>query len=365
MTRAQEIEAKLERVRRYLKAKKLAGVFLVRRNNFAWITAGGDNHVNLGQAEGVAAAFVTARKCYALSNNIESPRLRQEELPKNFEPADHPWHNPPSREKLFRRLAKGRVATDTPLYGFPLLGDDWNALRYSLLPAEAMRYRQLALDAARALEAAALAVKPGLTEHEVAADLAWLCGQKGMDAPVRLTAADERLRRYRHPIPTMNQVRKACLLVLCAERGGLIVAASRLIHFGKLSRDLDHRHDAVCNVDAAMIAASRVGKTFGEVFRVAQCAYRETGFADEWKRHHQGGPTGYASREFVATPQEKRAIQLNQPIAWNPSIAGTKSEDTILATAEGPEILTFTGAWPMLEVELGERSIPRPAILVR
>ena len=365
MNREEEVQIKLERARRYLREKKLNGVLLSRRSNFAWITGGGDNHVSLGQAEGVAAVYLTGRKVYAIMSNIESPRLAAEELPKDFEIIEHPWHEPGSRDQILQRLIKGRVASDTPLLHLPLLGEDWNALHYSFTPAEVKRYRVLAWEAATAIEAAALAVKPGMTEHEAASDLAWLCMQKGMDPFVRLVAADERIRRFRHPIPTARKVRRMCMLVLCAERRGLVVAATRLVHFGKLSRDLERRHRAVCRVDAAMIAASQVDRPLGEVFQVARQAYTEVGFAGEWQHHHQGGPTGYAGREFVVTAREKRIIQINQPLAWNPSIAGTKSEDTILATERGPELLTRTGHWPMLEVKLGPRTLLRPAILVK
>lgn len=360
MNRAEEVQIKLERARRYLRAKNLSGVFLTRRNNFAWLTAGGDNHVSLGQAEGAATLFLTARKVYALANHIEAPRLQAEELPEGFELVEFPWSEPARREKILCRLARGRIASDAPLLHFPLLPDDWNALRYSLLPSEVQRYRRLAAEAAIALEAAALAVKPGMTEHEVAGDLAWLCAERGMDPLVRLIAADERIRAFRHPIPTTKKVRRYCLLVLCAERGGLVAAASRLISFGRIPADLRRRHLAVCRVDAALIVASQVGRSFGEVFRIAQRTYREVGFAGEWRHHHQGGPTGYATREFVATARESRKIQANQPIAWNPSIAGTKSEDTILATEAGPEILTATGRWPMLEINPAGRVILRP-----
>jgi len=365
MNRDEEVQVKLERARRYLRGHQLNGVLLGRRSNFAWITAGGDNHVSLGQAEGVAAIFITGRKAYAIMSNIESPRLSAEELPRAFQVVDHPWHEPGSRDRILKQLCKGRAASDISLPHWLPLGEDWNALHYSFTPAEVQRYRVLAWEAATALEAAALAVKPGMSEQEVAADLAWLCGQRGIDAFVRLIAADERIRRFRHPIPTAKKVRRMCMLVLCAERGGLVVAATRLVHFGKLSRDLIHRHQAVCGVDAAMILASQVGRPLGEVFQVAQHAYAEAGFAGEWKHHHQGGPTGYAGREFVVTPGEKRVIQPFQPLAWNPSIAGTKSEDTIFATGLGPEILTRTGHWPMLEVKLDRLTLPRPAILVK
>jgi antitoxin VapB len=60
---------------------------------------------------------------------------------------------------------------------------------------------------------------------------------------------------------------------------------------------------------------------------------------------------------------ETRKIQLNQAIAWNPSITGTKSEDTILVREKGVEVLTPTPHWPMLKVNYGGKTYLRPNIL--
>ena len=51
----------------------------------------------------------------------------------------------------------------------------------------------------------------------------------------------------------------------------------------------------------------------------------------------------------------------HQAFAWNPSIAGTKSEDTVLITHSGAEVLTQTPDLPVLESD----SIERPDILIR
>jgi hypothetical protein len=37
--------------------------------------------------------------------------------------------------------------------------------------------------------------------------------------------------------------------------------------------------------------------------------------------------------------------------AWNPTVQGSKSEDTYLVTADGVENLTATGDWPTRSVE--------------
>jgi Xaa-Pro dipeptidase len=103
----------------------------------------------------------------------------------------------------------------------------------------------------------------------------------------------------------------------------------------------------------------------GDVFRKGINVYAEVGFADEWRLHHQGGPTGYRTREFRVTEGTDAVIVENQALAWNPSITGTKSEDTIIATPSGPIILSETDDWPKIEVDMGGATIARPDILVR
>ena len=63
---------------------------------------------------------------------------------------------------------------------------------------------------------------------------------------------------------------------------------------------------------------------------------------------------GYAARDFLVTPRETRRVVERQLLGWNPSITGTKSEDTLLSDGE---VLTRTGAWPELD--------GRPDILIR
>jgi len=55
----------------------------------------------------------------------------------------------------------------------------------------------------------------------------------------------------------------------------------------------------------------------------------------------------------------------NQAFAWNPSITGTKSEDTIIAMADQTEVLSTDEQWPILEVEYAGNKMARPDILVR
>jgi len=59
-------------------------------------------------------------------------------------------------------------------------------------------------------------------------------------------------------------------------------------------------------------------------------------------------------------------VQENQGFAWNPSITGTKSEDTMLATTNGPLHFSKPIIFPQLEIKIGGDYIfIRPDILER
>jgi antitoxin VapB len=88
--------------------------------------------------------------------------------------------------------------------------------------------------------------------------------------------------------------------------------------------------------------------------------YAETGYPDEWKKHHQGGTAGYEPREYLSVPGSTDRVAAGQVYAWNPSITGYKSEDTILIGDAKNEVLTEMSDWPYLTVD----GINRPAILV-
>jgi Xaa-Pro aminopeptidase len=180
---------------------------------------------------------------------------------------------------------------------------------------------------------------------------------------VRLVAVDDRVFKYRHPIPTDKKIEKYAMVVLGARKYGLIASVSRLVHFGKLPAELRKKHDAVIKVDAAFISSSKPGESCGNIFNTAQQSYADVGYPNEWKHHHQGGPTGYTPRDYRAIPGGTEKLVVDQAIAWNPSIAGTKSEDTVIISEDDTKIITESPDWPLLSVEHGGKTWRRPDIL--
>lgn len=370
MTPLDEIAWKRARLAAWLERHALDMVLLTQRANFAWLTAGGTNHVVQGAEGGVTTLVATRDAIRCVANAIEAPRMRTEELVDlDIDVIEHPWHDAQAEASVWHDVVGSRrAAADVRLPAMPpsvsALPADFAELRWELCEAEMRRYRTLGADVGAALGEVARAVKPGETEFEVAAAMAARLNGHGIRLPVVLIASDERIDRYRHPVPTDRQIGRRVMLVACGERHGLIASATRLVSFGPLSDDSRRRHDAVVRVDAAFIANTRPGRTLSEVFRAGCEAYAAVGFPDEWRLHHQGGSAGYLGREVKATPDATAQVLPHQAFAWNPSIAGTKSEDTILVMPERIEILTQAKDWPMIEVDAGGRTWRRCDILV-
>ncbi len=354
MTRHEESQTKHQRIVAYMDSHDLDAVVLTQRPNFAWYTAGGLNHVSTADSVGTAALLITRQKALCITNNIEAERIAEEELAGlGIEVRAAPWHDNAALAGLWSAgLSRLRAACDSPLPVLPghvtRLGADFASLRWVMTAGEIERYRPLARETADAVETACRLAKPGITEFELASRIAEAALMKGIRSPVVLVAADDRVRRFRHPIPTGRNVTRYGMAVLGGERHGLIVSTTRLFSFGAVDPDLRRRHEAVCQVDAAMIAATRPGKPMADVLSVAKQVYCEEGFADEWTFHHQGGLTGYLGREIRVEPSTLAAIEAGQVFGWNPSISGTKSEDTILVGPERTEILSCTGQWPAI-----------------
>jgi Xaa-Pro aminopeptidase len=233
-------------------------------------------------------------------------------------------------------------------------------VRRELCDEELDRYRRAAGEAADAMRATLGFLSRESSEREAAAELARQAQLRDFFSPVILVAGEGRQRVHRHPLPTRARLGRHALLAITAEREGLHVSLTRLVSFGPPPEELARLVPLCAEVDAAFLAASRPGATLGEVFGAGANAYAEVGFPEEWRHHHQGGLTGYRGREVFGTPGERAGVPARAALAWNPSIAGgAKSEDTILVTADGLEVITRT---PDLG-ELETSGLPRPAIV--
>lgn len=358
-----EFSQKQARIRTLMAENELDALLLRNVSSFAWATCGAASYVNTAATTGAAALLITQGGRYLISDNIEASRLEQEEglREQGWQFRVGPWHQ---ASRQITELTRGqRLGADGPYIGATDLSTAIGRLRSELTPEEGQRFAILGRLCAEAMDEAVRAVQPGQSEYEIAGLLAQAAERRGAQAIVNLIATDERIFSFRHPLPTDEELKRYAMLVLCGRRWGLVCSLTRLVHFGPLPTELRRKAEAVAQVDATLIAATQPGQTLGEIFNQGVQGYRAVGYADEWQLHHQGGPAGYEPREIVATPSSPEVVRLGQVYAWNPSITGVKSEDSILVGQGVNQLLTEIDGWPTIKVNVNNKELARPAIL--
>lgn len=331
-------EARREKLRELLDRHGLGALILQLPANFAWYTNGADNRVDHADAVGVAAVLLTPDAEYVLTDNIEAPRMREEELP-GFGVVDYPWYGEPL-ESIRETIDDVPLGADHPLEGARDISEEITPMRYVLDYDAIERYKEVGKDASAAMEEAASHLNTQMDEHEAAAMLAAACRKRGLFTPVLIVAGEKRIPSYRHPIPRGNPLESRAMLAICAERGGLYTNLTRTVHFAEPDQDLKSRQEACDAILQRMREATVPGRKLSDAFEDCKKFYAEAGYPDEWQQHHQGGLTGYASREVIATPETHLEMSSGMAFAWNPSVKGAKSEDTFILTDTGHETIT-------------------------
>jgi Xaa-Pro aminopeptidase len=325
--RSREVERRFGLVREALDSRGADAVLFRLRHNFAWLTLGGDNHILSATETGATFLLVTATEAVVVAPTNEEARIRDEELAGLDLPVEViPWFESGAADAFARSRSRRRLATEAEVEG-DLLGH-----RSALGPVEHARMRWIGTRVVKAIGAAADGVRAGDSEESAIGVMQELLTRDGIWSPVTLAAADERIVKYRHPLPTAHPVQRRLMLIVVGERWGLNVALTRMRDLVPPDAETARRQSLTENVLARLRAATVPGNTIGGALAEAQRAYADAGFPDEWKLHHQGGSIGYRSRELVATPADRTPIVDGMAFAWNPSITGAKAESTFYLT---------------------------------
>ena len=374
-------DAARDRLGRWLAAPGApAGLVLTRPASVAWATGGVAPPVDRSADTDLVWAVITPAGAGLITTEVESDRIAEE-----YQPALHgftelatvPWYRPEEFVRAAEDLAgapAGRLAGDGhPAFAGDASGDLIEA-RLALSGPEQQELRDLGGDAAAALEDALISWAPGERDLDVQARVAASLEGCGADAPVLIVGGDDRVRRYRHPMAVGAPASQLVMAVVVARRAGLHAAATRFACAGPLPPDLRALRARVGRIERDVLAASRPASSYGQALSALDAGYAREGAAGGWAGHYQGGPIGFAQREFEIAPCQHDSrwyptrIEPGHAVAWNPSLpGGAKAEDTYLVQSSGMERVT-TGrpgaggpAWP---VEDGDDVVPpRPAVL--
>jgi Xaa-Pro dipeptidase len=363
-----------ERVLPWLDREELPGLVLTGPGPVSWLTGGLPPPVDRSAGTDLVWAVVSGGSAALITTEVEADRIAEE-----YRPGEHgfaelvavPWYDPGAFAHAAADIA-GAPASALACDGHPAFGqdraDDLTELRLALSVAEQDDLRALAADAATALQEALIRWEPGERDLDIQARVAAALEARGADAPVLIVGGDDRVRRYRHPMAAGAPVRHLAMAVVVARRGGLHAAATRFASAGPLTPALRSLWDRVRRIEAATLAASMPGHSYGDVLGALDQGYTAEGAPGGWTGHYQGGPIGYAQREFEIAPGQGGSrwpavrVEPGHAVAWNPSLpGGAKAEDTYLVQAGGLERVTTGHGWP---ADGGGHGIPpRPLVL--
>ncbi len=341
-----DFNQRIQPIRELMKAKDLEAFVLQRNPNLAWAIAG-RAHVPNSIDAACFDLIITQDSALAITNVVEAPRLIAEEFPIEVSVKEIKWSE--GRDGYLPEGAQ--VGSDQPGAGRVELGIEIENIRASLIASDVARFREICTDAAIALGNAMKQVESTDREIDVAGLISHSLWQSDLEIAFLGVAGQDRVHKFRHPLPTDAIVGNRVSASICAKRKGLIASVTRIVTFGEVNEVMVAEYESIFKVEAALLDATVVGAPFSDPINAAMAAYPTYGFApDEWTKHHQGGPTGYLPRDWPANQGSSRLIANNQPIAWNPTGKGWKAEDTILATKLGVKLLTNDPKWPSFEV---------------
>lgn len=291
-----------------------------------------------------------------VTNTIEAPRLRDTE----FVGSDVVFETVPWDDDRARLLPSGsNVARDTAGSSTVDASQEIAALRRILTTQQSAQIRELSRDTARITGTVAAAARPGETEQRIAGRLVAALLEEGIECVALFVGSDDRISEHRHPLATAKTIEDRMMVACCSRRYGVVASVTRMVAFSPLGTDAE-RYRRLLEVEQGFLDASVPGAHLAAVFAKGVAGYATHGFdADEWRRHHQGGITGFNPRELIANMHSELTLQTGMALGWNPSAAGFKVEDTTLVTPSGAEILSDETNWPTILV--GGRI--RPAVL--
>jgi Xaa-Pro aminopeptidase len=340
--RTRLVAARIQAIRNILHTRSARGILLDARRDFAWLTLGGQNHILYTTETGVAPILVALDDAVVLAPVNEFDRINDEEidgLPLRIESAAW-WDNSAANERAAELVGDGRVLKPADC------ASELTALRSVLDPVEHERMTWLASVINEVVsEITARVVANGKARTNEDDLVAWTMAafaEKAVRLPVVLVASDERIERYRHPLPITRPIERRVMLVVVAERWGLHVAHTQFMELEPRSSELAERAAAISDVLDAMREATTPGNTLGDVLAAARAAYDRAGMGEEWSLHHQGGSIGYQAREQIATPNDATPIVPGMAFAWNPSTVGFKREETLYLDADGTQVVLTT-----------------------
>ncbi|MCG8484797.1 MAG: M24 family metallopeptidase [Clostridia bacterium] len=342
-------------------AEKNAGALIINSQvNFSYLTRG-KGYIGLASTIACGSIIITLKDVYLVADNIEAQRLKDEQLTKTqgIIIKEYPWDDPEQKAKVMDEILKGCKVLDEAQAANEIF-----KIRTVLTDEDLKEYEALCLESAIILENICKGLKPGVSECELAGEISKKLWEKGLEPITILIGFDERAQKYRHPVFTDKKLKHYAMVAICTRKNGLICSVTRNVLLGYDAKMIE-KHEKCAYVDAVFTAGLKEGRPLSDIYKEAIKAYASQGYEGEYKYHHQGGLTGFMPRELKANIDAHHVVRVNEAYAFNPSIQGAKSEDTVVVTKDGLKNLTYTGNYAYVEINIDGKTYKKPTVYVK
>jgi Xaa-Pro dipeptidase len=353
-------EQKVRFIRGLLIRKGIRAIWLRKLANFTWLS-NGRGWISTDSERAEASFLVTGNSVYLVANNIEKNRLLKEEIGEEMKTLVYKWYDKPETV-VNDVIPLEDIGTDDGSYGKDVDGE-LREIRMVMTQKDIDAYKSEGSELMRVFEEAVSSLKPRMTEYEAAGVISYHLIKNQFIVPVLLVFSDQSRLEYRHNLCRNLPLGDRFFASICARKKGPIQSMTRTCEFVD-DKDFEKQHEVNTKVDAKLINATVPGRALSDVFNALNSFYSEAGYKGEIEKHHQGGPIGFMTREETMTPTNKLKIRNNMAFCWNPTITGTKSEDTFVLINTIPFLTTCNESttWPYKVYEIGGKKILRPQV---
>jgi Xaa-Pro aminopeptidase len=215
-------------------------------------------------------------------------------------------------------------------------------------PAELAVMREAAVLISEVVEGALPAIRPGVTELEVAAELEYAMKQKGASgASFETIVASGPHSAWAHARPSSNPLRKSQLVVL--DQGAILHGycsdMTRTVFLGRAPANVRRLYQAVLAAQEAAKAAIRPGVSGESVDAAARRVLKRERLV-QYFTHSTGHGLGLEVHEMPRlgkgenTILEQGMVVTVEPGVYVEGLGGIRIEDDVVVTAKGCEDLT-------------------------
>lgn len=356
--------AKLQKVRLWMDENQLDALLISNRDDFAWVTTGANGALIESGSNCVACLAITKDDKFLCGHPMDTGRLLEEQIPgQEYQVLEGKWFQGSPQSIALSRL-QGRIATDIPLPGTGCHLVDLHHLHYPLSDLEMDRLRWLGAAVNDIFIHLADAIKPGMSEQQLAKILRRMEDDLDIHPAVTIVGSDERVFRHRHPLPTNKRIDKFIMVHTGPRRWGLHAPITRNYHFGQPDKELQDAFAIIAKLQTNTFSLTKPGIPYSAIQKADKELYAQLDVAEEWEAHYHGGPTGYR----IVNPllgMTNAVVRKGTAYEWFSTIPGVKIAELTLLTENGLEIASsYEDAWPKHTTEINNFKAVLPAIKI-